>query len=82
MYEKTNGLTSACNMSMPEKTSEHMQVAAKIADELINRFSLPEQNDCIKHIVELMSKSRNQELKVLSDRVELIHNSMDPLISK
>ena len=56
---------------------EHLQIAVTMANELLSRFSLNEQNEALTMILQRIRDARISEVHELQMRIEIIQTSLD-----
>lgn len=62
--------------SEPLKTMEHIQVAEKMAHEIVNSYPDEQQNDMIVRIIEVVKNERIERLKQAENTFGNIKSSM------
>lgn len=69
----------ALTPSNPNKQSENLQMASEIAQSVLSRFSLQEQNDFVAHLTIMIREARIRESHELQERIEIIGKSLEGL---
>lgn len=67
------------NYATPSATAqpEHLQMAVSMANELLSRFALSEQNEAIEMICQRVREARINEVHDLQMRIETIQSSLE-----
>lgn len=70
MYELNAGIKAE---------AEHLEIATKMANEIVERFNPIEQNEMLKHIYNLTKERRLCQIKELEGRCQFLRQSVEQL---
>ena len=62
---------------IPNQQPEHLQMAISVANELLSRFTLIEQNEAVAMISRQIREARINETHELQIRIEIIQKSLE-----